>query len=119
MNRARVAHPRVLGLQVPNSAPAGEAGLAEKRQGKGVGGENGREGGQTFPLSCTVAAGRGGVEVESLEPVSGDVSVTTGCLGPAKVTVDNSLEQFPNRSTEESEQVWAGLSGPIFWLRAA
>lgn len=53
---------------------------------------------------------RGRVEVESREPLSGDMSVTIGCLGPAEVIVDDSLERFPNQSTEESEQVWAGLS---------
>lgn len=83
-----------------------EVGLAKKKQGEvGLQGESGREEEHTFPFSLTGGNWKSrGVEAE---PLSGDImSVTAGCLGPAKVIVDYGLEWFPNQSTEESEQVW-------------
>lgn len=59
-------------------------GSAEKSKEKWIWGGSGKEEEQTFPLSLTDGSWKGrGVEAESLQPLSGDMSVTTGGLGPA------------------------------------
>lgn len=67
----------------------------------GLGEENGMKEEQIFPLPLTGGSWkRRGVEADSLEPLSGDMTMSTRLLRTAKVIVDYSLAWFPKRSIE-------------------
>lgn len=111
----------VLVLQVPNSASilsliAREVELAKKKKTKKnqkkarlLGQRLGKR--EEEPVSRLLTGDNWtsrGAEAESLEPLSGGlVKVPQGCLAPATVITDHSLEWSPNQSPEDSEQAWA------------